>query len=53
MLIHADPKVKGLIFDCDGTLVDSMPLQWKRGNIQWKNSTQFLIMIFSFSKRNG
>jgi beta-phosphoglucomutase-like phosphatase (HAD superfamily) len=27
--IHVDPKAKALIFDCDGTLVDSMPLHMK------------------------
>ncbi|MFC1563438.1 HAD family hydrolase [candidate division KSB1 bacterium] len=33
MMIKIYPGVKGLIFDCDGTLVDSMPLHmkaWKR-----------------------
>lgn len=25
----ADPRAKGLIFDLDGTLLDSMPLHWK------------------------
>lgn len=27
--INVDPKAKALIFDCDGTLVDSMPLHMK------------------------
>lgn len=24
-----DPRIRGLIFDCDGTLVDTMPLHWR------------------------
>ncbi|MGK9477202.1 HAD family hydrolase [Melioribacter sp. OK-6-Me] len=27
--MHPDPKAKALLFDCDGTLVDSMPLHLK------------------------
>ena len=25
-------KIKGLIFDCDGTLADTMPLHWRAWN---------------------
>lgn len=28
-MIKIDKNIKGLIFDCDGTLVDSMPAHWK------------------------
>ena len=28
-MIHIPPQVKGLIFDCDGTLADTMPTHWK------------------------
>jgi beta-phosphoglucomutase-like phosphatase (HAD superfamily) len=28
-MIHIPPQVKGLIFDCDGTLADTMPIHWK------------------------
>ena len=27
-----DPEIRGLIFDCDGTLVDTMPLHWRAWN---------------------
>ena len=27
-----DSKIRGLIFDCDGTLVDTMPLHWRAWN---------------------
>ena len=27
-LIHVPPQIKGLIFDCDGTLADTMPIHW-------------------------
>lgn len=27
--INIPPTVKGLTFDCDGTLADTMPLQWE------------------------
>lgn len=27
--LQVDPRAKGLIFDLDGTLLDSMPLHWK------------------------
>ena len=30
------PHIKGLIFDCDGTLADSMPLHWRA----WQMITQ-------------
>jgi beta-phosphoglucomutase-like phosphatase (HAD superfamily) len=28
-MIHVPPQVRGLIFDCDGTLADTMPTHWK------------------------
>jgi beta-phosphoglucomutase-like phosphatase (HAD superfamily) len=28
-IIPVDPKAKALIFDCDGTLADTMPLHWQ------------------------
>lgn len=28
-MLQIDPRAKGLIFDCDGTLVDSMPIHWQ------------------------
>jgi beta-phosphoglucomutase-like phosphatase (HAD superfamily) len=28
-MIHVQPQVRGLIFDCDGTLADTMPTHWK------------------------
>jgi beta-phosphoglucomutase-like phosphatase (HAD superfamily) len=28
-MIHIPPQVRGLIFDCDGTLADTMPTHWK------------------------
>ena len=28
-MIHTPPQVKGLIFDCDCTLADTMPIHWK------------------------
>ena len=28
-MIHVPPRVRGLIFDCDGTLADTMPTHWK------------------------
>lgn len=28
-MLHVEPEIKGLLFDCDGTLVDSMPLHMK------------------------
>ena len=27
-----DSEIRGLIFDCDGTLVDTMPLHWRAWN---------------------
>ncbi|MFL2905431.1 MAG: HAD family hydrolase [Limisphaerales bacterium] len=27
-----DLEIRGLIFDCDGTLVDTMPLHWRAWN---------------------
>ena len=27
--LKANPMAKGLIFDLDGTLIDSMPLHWE------------------------
>ena len=30
------PHIKGLIFDCDGTLADTMPLHWHAW--QWSRS---------------
>lgn len=29
MIQNREPKFKGLIFDCDGTLADSMPMHWR------------------------
>ena len=26
-------EIKGIIFDCDGTLADTMPLHWKAWNV--------------------
>ena len=34
MLIPVDPRAKGLIFDCDGTLADTVPLHLKA----WQNT---------------
>jgi beta-phosphoglucomutase-like phosphatase (HAD superfamily) len=28
-LLEVPPHVRGLIFDCDGTLADTMPLHWQ------------------------
>jgi beta-phosphoglucomutase family hydrolase len=32
--LHIDPKAKGLIFDLDGTLADTMPIHY----VAWKNA---------------
>lgn len=37
MIIEIPEYVKGLIFDCDGTLVDSMPLHMKAWEESFKN----------------
>jgi len=34
--MNLPPHIKGLIFDCDGTLADSMPLHWRA----WQMITQ-------------
>ena len=34
--MNLPPHIKGLIFDCDGTLADSMPLHWRA----WQMVTQ-------------
>ena len=36
------PEIKGLIFDCDGTLADSMPAHWKA----WQLVTQKYGLLF-------
>ena len=30
--MHTQREIKGIIFDCDGTLADTMPLHWKAWN---------------------
>jgi HAD superfamily hydrolase (TIGR01509 family) len=41
-LNHTDTKVKGLIFDCDGTLTDSMPLHFIAWNmVMSRNGIEF------------
>ena len=32
MTAHEEHEIRGLIFDCDGTLVDTMPLHWRAWN---------------------
>ncbi len=44
--------IKGLIFDCDGTLVDSMPLHMKAWECTIKNAGAVWDYNF-FSKKNG
>ncbi len=34
MILDIDPKAKGLIFDLDGTIVDSMPIHY----VAWRNT---------------
>jgi len=47
-ILNIDPKAKGLIFDLDGTLADTMPIHY----IAWKNAAalfgiEFTPMLFS------
>ena len=46
--LNINPKAKGLIFDLDGTLADTMPIHY----IAWKNATarygiDFTVELFS------
>jgi beta-phosphoglucomutase-like phosphatase (HAD superfamily) len=40
--MNLPPHIKGLIFDCDGTLADTMPLHWHA----WQIVTQRPACIF-------
>ncbi len=49
--ILVDPKAKALIFDCDGTLVDSMPLHMKAWEEAVTNSGLRFDYDFFFSRK--
>lgn len=38
-----EEEVEGLIFDCDGTLVDTMPAYWS----SWKRTSEHFNLDFS------
>jgi HAD superfamily hydrolase (TIGR01509 family) len=39
---QGQPEIRGIVFDCDGTLADSMPLHWKA----WQTVTQRYRLYF-------
>lgn len=50
-MIHVPAEVKGLIFDCDGTLVDSMPLHMRAWEYAIGRSKAIWDYEFFFSKK--
>lgn len=51
--IHIPQDIQGLIFDCDGTLVDSMPLHMEAWKAAFKKYDSYYNEDFLFSfKRN-
>ena len=39
--IHIPKIIRGLIFDCDGTLVDSMPLHMEAWNAAFREHNKY------------
>jgi beta-phosphoglucomutase-like phosphatase (HAD superfamily) len=51
MKIDVPERIKGLIFDCDGTIVDSMPLHTKAWEYAFTSAGAKWNFDFIFSKR--